>query len=345
MTSKAALLLKKQKFVIEEIKLPDCRDDEALVRIRAIGVCGSDAHYFKNGRIGDQIVPDKFIIGHEAAGEVVEVGKKVKNVKAGDRVAIDPGISCGVCEFCITGRPNLCPDVKFLGTPPIVGAYREHIVMPARNLVKLPEGVGFEEGALSEPLAIGIYGVRLAGFMAGSDAAILGAGPIGLSVLFACKSAGARRIFVTELIGERVAMAKKLGADFVYLAHKTDIVKMIMKETCNKGVDFAFECAGEQETISRMIEVAKIGGNAVIFGIPEADTIFFDPHVARRKQLPILSVRRSAFTTEIALWMLAKREIPFASIITHRFPLEKIQEALELVSERRDGVIKAMILP
>ncbi|MCM8765040.1 MAG: alcohol dehydrogenase catalytic domain-containing protein, partial [Candidatus Omnitrophica bacterium] len=204
---KAAYLLGKRKFVIDECEVPDCKDDEVLIRIKAVGVCGSDAHYFLEGRIGDQIVPEKFIIGHEACGEIVETGKNVRSAKKGDRVVIEPGISCGSCLFCITGRPNLCPNVKFLGTPPVTGAFREFICMPEKNVIKLPDQLSFAEGTLAEPLAIAIYGVRLSNLLAGDSVAILGAGPIGLSVLFCCRTGGARQIFVTELVEERASMA------------------------------------------------------------------------------------------------------------------------------------------
>ncbi|HOC03244.1 MAG TPA: alcohol dehydrogenase catalytic domain-containing protein [Candidatus Ratteibacteria bacterium] len=342
---KAAFLLGKQKFVIDEIEVPVCKENEVLVRIKAVGVCGSDAHYFQDGRIGDQIVPEKFIIGHEASGEVVETGRNVKSVRPGDRVVIEPGISCGECQFCITGRPNLCPHVKFLGTPPVIGAFRQYIAMPEKNIIKLPDELSFAEGTLAEPLAIALYGVRLSNFQIGDSVVILGTGPIGLSVLFCCKIGGASKIITTEIIKERAEMAKKIGADYVYLADKQDVVEEILKNTENSGVDIAYECAGQQETINQMISVSSIGGTSVIFGIPAEDTVSFDPHIVRRKQLPIITVRRSAFMTEAVLQLMCNSNIKFSSIITHLFPLEKIQEALEIVSTRSNGVIKAIIEP
>lgn len=342
---KAAFLLGKQKFVIDEIEIPECGNNEVFVRIKAVGICGSDAHYFLDGRIGDQIVPEKFIIGHEAAGEVVEIGRNVKSFKKGDRVVIEPGISCGICDFCITGRPNLCQSVKFLGTPPTTGAFRQFIVMPEKNLIRLPDELSFAEGTLAEPLAIALYGVRLSNFQIGDTVAILGAGPIGLSVLFCCKIGGASKIIATEIIKHRAEMAKKLGADYVYLADKQDIVREILENTNRRGVDIAYECAGKQETISQMISVSSVDGKSVVFGIPAEDVVFFDPHIVRRKQLPIITVRRSAFTTEAVLQLMCKSSIKFSSVITHLFPLEKIQEALEIVSTKSDGVIKAVIEP
>ncbi|MCM8815240.1 MAG: zinc-binding dehydrogenase, partial [Candidatus Omnitrophica bacterium] len=276
-------------------------------------------------------------------GEIVEIGKNVRSVKKGDRVVIEPGISCGICEFCVNGRPNLCPNVKFLGTPPVTGAFREFICMPEKKVVKLPDQLSFAQGTRAEPLAIALYGVRLSNLLVGDSVAILGAGPIGLSVLFCCKTGGASQISVTEIVEERANMAKNLGADYVYLANKHDIGREIFSHTGGKGVDICFECAGKQETVDQMIQVCSIGGRAVIFGIPAEDRISFDPHLVRRKQLPIFSVRRSAFTTEMALEFMCNSNIGFTSIITHRFPLEKIQDAFELVSSKKQGVIKAII--
>jgi L-iditol 2-dehydrogenase len=340
---KAAFLVSARKIVIEEISMPQVKEDEVLVRIKSVGICGSDVHYFKEGRIGDQIIKGKFILGHEASGEVVDTGKKVKKFKGGERVFIEPGISCGRCEFCIRGKPNLCPSVKFLGTPPVMGAMAEYVVMPESNLIEIPKELTYDEGILAEPLAIGIYGVSLSGLIVGDEVAILGAGPIGLSVLFACKSGGASKILVTELIKERARAAEILGADAVFLADKTDATNEILKGTGLRGVDVSYECAGKPETCNQAIATSRIGGKAVIFGIPAEDKICLDPHLMRKKELTLYNVRRSAFTTKISLDLMAKKQIDFSSIITHRFPLGKYEDALTMVSEYREGVIKAVV--
>ncbi|MCM8757057.1 MAG: alcohol dehydrogenase catalytic domain-containing protein, partial [Candidatus Omnitrophica bacterium] len=160
------------------------RDDEVLIQVKCVGICGSDVHYFLHGRIGDQIVRERIILGHELAGQVVQVGPRVTKVKKGDRVAVEPGISCGQCSQCHQGKPNLCSRVIFLGTPPVDGALREFLVMPEGNVIKLPEQLSYREGALAEPLAIGVYAVGLSRFKPGQTVAVIGAGPIGLSVIF-----------------------------------------------------------------------------------------------------------------------------------------------------------------
>jgi len=341
---KVAYLVGKKKIIIEEEKEPEIKNDnDVLVRIRCVGICGSDVHYFLEGRIGDQIVEDRIIVGHEASGEVVDVGKNVKGLKKGDKVAIEPGISCGKCEFCIKGKPNICPNVKFLGTPPVNGAFREYIVMPENNLIKIPEGLGYEEGVLSEPLAIGIYSVRLSQLKIGDDVAILGAGPIGLSILFAARESGADRIFVSDLIDERLEFSKRMGANFIVNAKKEDITEIVKKFTNNRGVDISFEAAGKRETFRQVIHTSRIGGKSVLVGIPSEDTVEFEAHIMRRKELLLINVRRSAFCTETALNLLKNTKLPFKEIITHRYPFEKIEEALNLVSEYRNGVIKCIV--
>jgi len=341
---KAVYLIKKKEIKIEEIPVPEIKSKrEVLVKIKCVGICGSDIHYFLEGKIGNQIVEDKIILGHEAAGEVVETGDDVKAFKPGDKVAVDPGISCGNCDLCKKGKPNLCPYVEFLGTPPVDGAFREYLVMPEENLVKIPEGLGYEEGVLSEPLAIGLYGVRLSGMKVGDDVAILGQGPIGLSALFSAKMGGAKKIFVSDLLPPRLEMAKKLGADNVINASKEDVTAIIMKKTGGKGVDIAYEAAGEPETFRQITETARIGGKSVIFGIPSDDKMEFSAHVVRRKELNIINVRRSAFATSESLELMGKSNLPFSHLVTHRFALKDVEDALNLVAEYKDGVIKAVI--
>lgn len=341
---KAVYLLKPGSVSIEDIPVPEIKKEtDVLVRVKNVGICGSDIHYFLEGKIGSQIVTDKIILGHEAAGEVAEVGNSVTMVEKGQRVAIEPGITCGKCEHCLGGLPNLCPDVRFFGTPPVDGALREYVVMPEENLVPLPEGLDYNDGILSEPLAIGLYGVKLSRFSVGDEVAITGAGPIGLSVLFSVKSGGAKKIFISDLIPARLEMAKKLGAERVVLAGEEDITDVVEKETRGRGVDIGYEAAGKAETFKQSSEVARIGGEAVIYGIPEDDRIEFDAHSIRRKQLRITNVRRSAHVTKLALDLIGQRRLPFSSLVTHTFPLERIEDALKMAAEYRDGVIKAVI--
>jgi L-iditol 2-dehydrogenase len=344
---KAAYLVEKGKVDILDAPKPEIKkENEALVKIKSVGICGSDIHYYKEGKIGDQIVNTQIILGHEAAGEVVETGKSVNKLKPGDKVAVEPGISCGNCELCKAGKPNLCPYVKFLGTPPVDGAFKEYLVMPQENLFLIPEGLGFEEGVLSEPLAIGLYGVKLSSFKIGDEVVVLGAGPIGLSAVISLKTAGAGRIFVSDLLQSRIEFAEKIGADVTVLAGQKDkdIVSEVNEYTAGNGVDISYEAAGERETQNQLAETVKIGGEGVIYGIPANDKIEFSAaHVVRRKEMRIINVRRSLNATLLALNLMKNSPLPFSDIITHRFPFSQVNDALNLVAEYQQGVIKAVI--
>lgn len=341
---KAVYLVGEKKTEIMNIPKPEIKKDtDVLVRIRSVGICGSDIHYYREGRIGGQVVEGKLILGHEAAGEVADAGSSVTRLKQGQKVAVEPGISCGRCEQCRTGKPNLCRDVRFLGTPPVDGALAEYIVMPESNLIPLPEGMSYDEGVLAEPLAIGLYAVKLGGIFLGDKVAITGAGAIGLSVLFSVKMAGAGKIFISDLLQPRLDMAEKLGADRVVLACEEDIADVVKKETGERGADVSYDAAGKRDTFEQCAKAAKIGGKAVILGIPEDDRMEFNASTVRRSELEIVNVRRSAHMTELALELIAERRLPFSEMVTHSFKIEDIEEALNFAAEYRDGVIKAVV--
>ncbi|MFA5393908.1 MAG: alcohol dehydrogenase catalytic domain-containing protein [Candidatus Ratteibacteria bacterium] len=340
---KAAFLVGKEKIEIREVPRPVPGTDEVLVRVKRVGICGSDVHYFRDGKIGEQIITGSFVVGHEASGEVAETGSNVKGFKAGQKVAIEPGISCGKCEICLTGKPNLCTNVRFLGTPPIPGAFREYLTMPAANLMLLPENVSFEEGVLAEPMAIGLYAVNLVRVSPGDSVAVFGCGPIGLSVIFFARLAGAASIFASDLIPERRSYAKEIGADCVFDPKKENPVKEILSLTEGRGVRSAFEAAGQKETLVQAIDSASLAGRVGMVGIPADDYWQFPSFGARRKELALLNVRRSAFAAEKVIRLIAARKINPEKMVTHHFPLEKLAEAMRLVAGYREGVIKAII--
>ncbi len=340
---KAAYLTAPGRIDIRETPVPEPGPGEVLVRIKMVGVCGSDVHYFQQGKIGDQVITKPFILGHEAAGIVALSGPGAQKFRSGDRVAVEPAVSCGKCPVCLKGKPNLCRQVRFLGTPPVTGAFREYLVMPEANLLPLPEKVSLAEGVLAEPLAIGLYAVNLLPVNAGDRVAVLGCGPIGLSIIFCARLAGATAVLASEPIPQRIDYALKIGADRVFNPEKTDPVTEILKFTGGEGVTCAFEAAGKQATLAQCVEVASLAGKVAIVGIPQEDTWTFPSHAARRKELFLFNVRRSAFTTEQAIELIAAGKINPRSMITHRFPLEKTGEALETVAGYRDGVIKAVV--
>ncbi len=341
---KAVFLLRKKKFEIREVPKPEPKEKEVLIRVKTVGICGSDVHYYTQGRIGSQQVISKpLIIGHELSGDVAALGKGVKGFRVGQRVVVEPAIPCGDCKVCREGRENICPDVRFLGTPPVDGAFCEYIVIPEENVFPLPDQLSYGEGVMMEPLAIGVYAVKLAHLIPGETVAILGSGPIGLVTLLAAKAAGAVLIFATDLVPERLNAAKKIGAHHTFNPEKEDIVKKIMEATKGRGVDVTFEAAGKEETVNQALKITALGGRVMIIGIPEVDAITYEPHQMRRKELLIQNVRRSLRNTETSIKLVQEGLINLKPLITHYYPLEKIGEAFELVSEYRNGVIKAII--
>ncbi|MFH2068651.1 MAG: alcohol dehydrogenase catalytic domain-containing protein [Candidatus Omnitrophota bacterium] len=340
---KAAFLIGKKQIKIQDAPQPIVRNGELLVRVKKVGICGSDVHYFKEGRIGEQIVSGPFVLGHEAAGEVIETGPNVAGFTVGQNVAIEPGISCGKCEVCLTGKPNLCTKVQFLGTPPTSGAFREFLVLPAANFIPLPDNVSLEEGVLSEPLAIGLYAVNLIRVSPGDSVAVFGCGPIGLAIIFFAKLAGAASIFATDLIPERRAYAKQIGADYLFDPEKTKPVKEILALTKGGGVHSAFEAAGQKETLVQAIDSASLAGKVGMVGIPAEDCWQFPSFGARRKELALLNVRRSAFAAEKVIRLMAAGKINARDMVTHNFPLERVAEGMQLVADYREGVIKAIV--
>jgi L-iditol 2-dehydrogenase len=308
-----------------------------------VGVCGSDVHYYTTGRIGSQVVQYPFPIGHEGAGVVVETGKNVTRVRPGDRIAIEPAMTCGKCDQCLSGRPNTCRSLKFLGCPgQAEGCLSEFIVLPERSCFPLEEGLTADDGVISEPLAIGVYAVRTSIPLRDKKIGILGFGPIGMSVMLAAKSEGAPDIYVTDKIDERLEIALSKGARMAINTLKGDIVKDILaKEPL--GLDVVFECCGQQDAFDQGIELLKPGGKMMVVGIPEFDRWTMSVDKTRRKEITVQFVRRQADCTEDVLEMIKERKTDISGMVTHRFPFSKAKDAFDLVAGYRDGVMKAMI--
>jgi len=321
---------------------PPLRAHEVLLRVMAAGVCGSDRHYFTKGRIGEQGVTFPFIIGHECAALVEQTGAAVTRLRAGDRVAVDPAVSCGICDQCRAGRPHICRSLLFLGCPgQLPGCFAEYIVMPERNCYPLPAPISYAQGVLAEPLAIAIYALDFMDPLPGQSIVILGAGPIGLCVLAAAQARGITNISMTDIIRERLLAAQQAGAVWVANPHNTDIVQ----ELLHPGVqpDAVFECCGSGEALQQAVQILKPGGKLIIIGIPDEERVAFNIHTLRRKEITIINVRRQNKTTAAAVQLLAQGRVDLDYLLTHRFPLAEVQAALDLVSDYKDGVLKANI--
>lgn len=341
---KAALLTRLREIEVRDVPEPQLAGPrDVLLRIDAVGVCGSDVHYYKTGRIGAAIVKYPFVMGHECAGTVEKTGSDVRGLHRGQRVAIDPLVTCGRCDQCQAGRPNTCRNQHFLGQPgELSGSLAEYVVLPQECCYPVPESMTAGQAAMIEPLSIGIHAQRLSQVEAGSTIAILGAGPIGLSVLLACRAAADCRAYITDLMDERLKMAAQLGAVWTGSPRRIDVLKAI-GEAEPAGVDFVFECAGEQETLNQAVELLKPGGTLLIVGIPEVDEVSFPIHNLRRKELTIKNVRRQNHCMAPAIELVSSGRINVDPLMTHHFLLQETGAAFEMVSDYRDGVIKAMI--
>lgn len=319
-------------------------DTDVLIRMILVGICGSDVHYYRVGRISNQVVKYPFVIGHEGVGIVQQVGSEVKQITPGDRIAIDPAIPCWECDQCLSGRFHTCRNLKFLGCPGQTnGCLSDYIVMPEKNCYKIKTGMTMEQAVLSEPLAIGIYSVKQSCCTKKMKIGILGAGTIGLSVLLAAKTQGVNSIYVTDKIDERVTVAVSISKGWAGNPDKEDIVEKI--KFCEPdGLDIIFECCGEQEALDQAILLLKPGGKLVIIGIPVIKRVSFSIDDLRRKEISILNVRRQVNCTQAALDAIDSGNINVDFMVTHQFRPEQAKEAFELAADYRDGVIKAMIV-
>ena len=343
---KAALLTDIRKIEVMDVPAPSIQSEtDVLLRVDAVGICGSDLQYYSTGRIGSDVVQFPFIIGHECVASVEEAGKNVKKIKPGDRVVVDPAVSCGTCDQCMDRRPNTCRNLRFLGCPgQLEGSLAEYIMMPESNCYPLEKGIDTKWGILAEPLSIGIFSFRLLGKSPVSSVAVLGAGPIGLSVGLAAKDIGIPKIYMTDKIDVRLEAAQKAGASWAGNPDRLDIVTKILANEPT-GLDAVFECCGDQEALDQAVELLKPGGKLSIVGIPETDLVTFDAHRLRRKELSIQNVRRQNDCVSDAIDLISRKKSDLGFMVTHSFHLEDTQKAFDLVENYRDGVIKAIIQP
>jgi len=341
---KAMKLTGIRQMEMQEVPTPSIlKDNDVLIRMKTLGVCGSDIHYYVSGKIGSQVVKYPFAVGHEGAGQVEEIGKGVTMVKPGDRIAIEPAMPCWECDQCLAGRPHTCRNLKFLGCPgQAEGSLSEFIVMPETSCFKVPDSMSYDEAAISEPLAIGVYAAKQSIAMEGATVGILGFGPIGMSVLLAVNSMGAKRIYVTDKIDERLQIADENGATMTANPDKEDVVKRISGEV-PELLDVVFECCGEQDAIDNAVDLLKPGGKLMLIGIPEFDRWSIPVDTSRHKELVIQNVRRQNEALQPALDLMDQGKINVDNMTTHRFNFKDTKAAFDLVAGYSDGVMKAMI--
>lgn len=342
MKNKMVQMVGVRKMRFCECDMPTVGQGEVLVQIQYVGICGSDMHFFTEGHIRSKYVTEPFILGHEAAGIVVETGSGVQHLKKGDRVTLEPGIPCGTCEYCRSGRYNLCPDVQFLSVPPYDGALRKYMTVPAHMVFKLPDTVSTLEGAMVEPLSVGIHAARRGGVELGSTVCILGGGPIGMMTLLACKAMGAAEIIVTDLFDKRLRNARKLGATQTINSREQDAEKIIAEYTASRGVDIVIETAGSPVTMAQAPKLVKRGGVIVAVGNIAGKTPFEFLEIINR-EVDIRTVFRYCNIFPLAIESISSGKIQMGAISPTLFPLEKAEEAFLYTHENAQDIIKTII--
>ena len=289
---------------------------DLLVRVNAVGICGSDLHWFSEAGIGDAKLHKPLVLGHEFAGVIAE------GPRQGQRVAVDPSVPCHSCEFCQQGNPNLCENMRFAGHGAEDGALREYIAWPEECMFPLPDSLSDADGVMLEPLGVAIHAVNLAHLNVGMSVGIFGCGPIGLLILQLARLAGAAEVLVTEPLPHRLSAALGLGA---------------REWTSRQRVNVSFEVAGQDEAVETAIEAVKPGGVVLLTGIPAEDRTSFPASVARRKGLTLKLVRRMKFTYPQAIRLVESGQVDVRSLVTHRFPLEQAADAFR-TAEQREGL-------
>lgn len=330
---------------LEHRPVDDPADHEVLLEMCCVGICGSDVHYWKKGRIADFILSEPMVMGHESSGIVYKVGRKVSHLKEGDRVAIEPGVPCRRCEYCKVGSYNLCPDIVFCATPPHHGNIQRYSIHPADYCYKLPENVTLEEGALLEPLSVGVHACRRAAVTVGSTVLILGCGPIGLVTLLTAKAMGASKIVITDIMENRLAVAKELGADYTLLVKKSDseeYLSELIQDMLGGPPCTTVDCTGMESTVRLGIMTTKPGGVFVIVGMGAAEVKI--PLVyALTREVDIRGVFRYANDYKMALAMVSSGKVNVKRLITHNYRIEDTLSAFETAHSGAGNAIKVMI--
>lgn len=338
----AAFLTATQQLEIRDCEMPKVAPDEVLLKIEYIGICGSDAHFFESGKRKETPLPFPFILGHEASATVVELGADVKTLTVGDRVCIEPQKTCGECEMCKTGHYNMCPSVEFPSVPPYDGMLRKYFAFPARLCHKLPDSMTLEQGALIEPLAVGLSAAEEGEVRLGDTVVILGMGTIGLVTLLACKARGATKIVAIDLFDERLECAEKLGATMVINGGKEDAVAKVMEYTDGRGADVVFETAGSAFTAAQSAEYLRRCGRVVLVGNINGTTqMKLFELMLREGSIHTIYRYKNNFPTAIS--SVATGVINVNSLITNVYPMAEAQKAFEQSIHDKSHVIKILL--
>lgn len=342
MSNKTFYLTGLQTIEEGQAPMPEVGDGDVLIKVQSVGICGSDLHYYAKGAIGNFVVKFPFVLGHEAAGIVTQVGPKVTNLKPGDRVCMEPGVPCMACEECLSGHYNLCKQVRFWATPPYDGCLSEYVSHPAAFTFRIPDNMSYTEGALVEPLSIGLHACNTGGVRLGHTVAILGAGCIGLVTLLSAKAYGATTVIAGDVLDKRLDKAKELGAVPVNTKSE-DFSARVMELTDNRGADVVIDCAGFSETVGQALKCAKPAGMVVIVGLGADYLDHVDAGLMSTKELTVKSIFRYRNLYPTAIHAIGDGRIDVMSIVSHRFSFDDTPNAFATCHNDIRNVVKGVI--
>jgi len=322
---------------LEERQVPVPGPGEVLVAVRAVGVCGSDVHYYSHGRIGHYVVDRPLVLGHEASGVVVATGDGAGRHEAGQRVAIEPGVPCGRCRPCRSGAYNLCPDVRFLATPPVDGAFAEYLVVPEDFAHAVPDSLSDDAAALLEPLSVAIWATRKAGTGVGDRVLVTGAGPVGLLVAQVVRAAGATEVVLSDVVPERLAAAPRFGATRTVDARETSPVAVV-------EADVLVECSGVAGATADGITALRPGGTAVLVGMGAERETLLPTQVVQNREITLTGTFRYANTYPTAVALATSGAVDLDGLVTGHHRLDQAEQALTAAG-RDPSVLKPVVLP
>lgn len=343
MSNLCVVMVKPKVFNTEIREIPEIGNNDILVKVEYCGICGSDVHLFQTGKQGENIATKPMVLGHECAGIVMDMGQNTKNINVGDRVAIEPGIVCGICSFCKSGNYNLCPNMVFPSTPPYDGFFMQFIKVTSNMVHKLPERISTKVGTLLEPLACALNATRQGDVELGKSVVVIGAGTIGLLTMLACKARGATEIYITDVLQSKLDFAKQKGATNVINIKELNPTDEIMRLTDNVGVDIVIDCSGTQTGMKSTVDLVKNGGTIVLMGMPPQDYTELNFTKLIWKEATIKTSFRYRNRHSVAIKAISSGLIDIEGVITQEFQLENLQTAFEYVIENQEKVIKAIV--
>ncbi|MFV0364556.1 MAG: NAD(P)-dependent alcohol dehydrogenase [Suipraeoptans sp.] len=342
-TMKVAVMTGIGQMDYVERAIPKPTEDEVLVKLEYVGICGSDMHYYEEGRIGNDIVEPPFVLGHEPGGIVTSVGEAVTNLKVGDKVALEPGKTCGKCKFCKEGKYNLCNDVIFFATPPIDGVFQEYVAHPAELCFKLPDSMSTLEGAMIEPLAVGFHAASQGEAHIGQKAVVFGSGCIGLVSMMALNAYGVSEVYVVDVIEKRLAKAMELGATGTFNSKNGDIKQWADEITGGEGFDIAIETSGQEVCVNQGIEVLRKGSNLVIVGYSKSGMSNTMMSLATDKELTFKTVFRYRNLYPVCIEAVRTGKVNLKGLVTNIFDFSDIQNAMDKSVSDKANIVKSVV--